>query len=136
MKESTREIVTAFLLVSNNKPVIFSSDEKKIDSIFQKATKKNIGIVKKKITFSKDRILQLGKNIFERKMPPEACGNPLEFRNKVIIELHSTLSRLSDLIKVDAQITWGKMSKKYGFESINVDDFSQWMLDINEYIKH
>jgi hypothetical protein len=33
MKENIREIVTAYLLLNNSEPVIFSSDEDKINDI-------------------------------------------------------------------------------------------------------
>lgn len=135
MTDQIREIVTAYLIVNNNEPVIFSSNETKINNIIDKATKKNITLKKRKITSNRDRVMEIGKNFFERVTPPEAFIDPIKFRNKLISEWHETISRLSDAIKVDCQISWAKICKKYNVEECSVDQFSTWMFDINEYIK-
>lgn len=136
MADQLREIVTAYLILNGNEPVIFSSNENKINDLVTVASKKNISLKKRKITTNKDRILEIGKNFFERKMPPEALKNPIEFRNKLILELHDTVNRLSDLIKVDAHLSWDKIRNKHNVDVCTLNEFSQWMLDINEYIKN
>jgi hypothetical protein len=134
MTEKIREIVTAYLVINGNEPVIFSSNEAKIDGIIAKAAKKNISLRKRKITSNKDRVLEIGKNFFERCVPVDALKDPITFRNKLICEWHETISRLSDTIKVDGQISWGKICKKYNVEECTVDQFSTWMFDIREFI--
>lgn len=136
MTEKIREIVTAYLVVNGEDPVIFSSDENKVNDIVSKATKKNISLKKRKITTNRERIMEIGKNFFQRKIPVEAMRNPIEFRNKLILELHNTVDRLSDLIKVDAKVSWNKIATRYNIDSCTVDEFSQWMFDINEFIKN
>jgi hypothetical protein len=135
MTEQLREIITAYLVVNGSEPVIFSSDESKIDNIVTVATKKNIRLKKRKITSNRERVLEIGKNFFERKTPKEAYDDPVKFRNKLIVEWHETISRLSDTIKVDGQLSWGKVCKKYNIEECTAEQFSTWMLDINEFIK-
>jgi hypothetical protein len=136
MTEQLREIVTAYLILNGDTPVIFSSDEEKVNDIVAKATKKNISLKKRKITTNKERILEIGKNFFERKIPEAALKNPIEFRNKLILELHATVDRLSDLIKVDAALSWVKIRARHNVDECTVNEFSQWMFDINEFIKN
>ncbi len=135
MKENIREIVTAYLLLNNSEPVIFSSDEDKINDIMVTAMKRNISLKKKNITSNKNRILEIGNNLFKREVPIKALEEPITFRNLLIKEWHDNLSRLSDVIKVDSQISWGRICKKYNVSECTVDEFSRWMFDINEYIK-
>ena len=135
MTEQLREIVTAYLVVNGNEPVIFSSNESKIDGIMTSASKKNISLKKRKITSNRERVMEIGKNFFERKTPTDAIRDPVTFRNKLITEWHANISRLSDCIKVDCQISWNKICKKYNVEECTVEQFSTWMLDINEFIK-
>jgi len=135
MTEQLREIVTAYLVINGNEPVIFSSNEEKINEIVDVATKKSIILKKRKITSNRARIMEIGCNFFNRKTPIEAIKDPITFRNKMITEWHATVVRLSDTIKVDAQITWGRICRKYNVEECSVEQFSTWMLDINEYIK-
>lgn len=136
MTEQLREIVTAYLIVNKEAPVIFSSDITKIENILQIATMKKINLKTKKITSNKDRIMEIGKNFFERKTPDAAKIDPIRFRNMLIKEWHDTVDRLSDLIKVDSQISWSKICKKHNLEACTVEEFSKWMLDINEFIKN
>jgi hypothetical protein len=134
MTESHREIVTAYLLVYEKEPIILSSNESKIDDIINKASIKNITLKKQKITTNKNRIHEMGKNFFEKSIPKEIINDPVTFRNKLISEWHTTISRLSDTIKVDGQLSWNKICKKYNFCECTVEEFSVWMLDIREYL--
>jgi hypothetical protein len=134
MTEQLREIVTAYLVVNGKEPVIFSSNENKVDKIIATASKKNITLKRRKITSNRERVMEIGKNFFERKTPAEAYQAPVQFRNKLISEWHENVARLSDAIKVDACISWGKICKKYNVEECTVEQFSTWMLDINEFI--
>lgn len=134
MTEQLREIVTAYLVVNGKEPVIFSSNEKKVDNIIAVASKKNIMLKRRKITSNRERVVEIGRNFFERKTPAEAYQSPIPFRNKLISEWHETVARLSDTIKVDACISWGRICKKYNVEECTVEQFSTWMLDINEFI--
>ncbi len=134
MTEQLREIVTAYLVINGREPVIFSSNENKVDKIISIASKKNITLKRRKITSNRERVMEIGKNFFERKTPDEAYRTPVQFRNKLISEWHENVARLSDTIKVDACISWGKICKKYNVEECTVEQFSTWMLDINEFI--
>jgi hypothetical protein len=131
--ENVRDILTAFLIVNeHNKPVIFSSDTSEVNDVINTANSKNIPLKTRKITTNKDRLIAIGKNLFERNLPLEALSDPLKFRNKLIIEWQETFSRISDTGKVDTKISWGKICKKYGVEECSIDEFSAWMLDIRE----
>lgn len=134
-KEFIREIVTAYLVVSVNEPIIFSTDEEKVDEIVKLATKNNKKVTKRNITTNKSRIYEIGKNFFERSAPKEAYDNPIHFRNILVKEWHDTMARLSDTIKPDSQISWNRICRKYSVCECSVDEFSKWMFDINEHIK-
>jgi hypothetical protein len=134
MAEQVRDIITAYLIVNGSEPVIFTSDEHRVNEIITTATKKNILLKKTKITSNKDRVGEIGENFFHRKTPPDAMKDPVGFRNKLIKEWHDTVDRLSDVIKVDSQISWNKICKKYNVETCTVEQFSTWMLDIKEYL--
>jgi hypothetical protein len=136
MTEQLREIVSAYFLINNEEPVIFSTDEDKINEIIRIASKNNISLKKRKITSNKDRVMEIGTNFFRRNTPTDAKKDPIKFRNLLVKDWHDTVDRLSDMIKVDAKISWSKICKKHNLEDCTVEEFSRWMLDIHEFIKN
>jgi hypothetical protein len=136
MTEQLREIVSAYILINGEEPVIFSSDEEKIEEVVRIASQNNISLKKRKITTNKDRIMEIGVNFFKRNTPLTAKQDPIKFRNLLVKDWHDTVDRLSDIIKVDAKISWAKICKKHNLEECTIEEFSRWMLDIHEFIKN
>ena len=128
----TREntIDKQFLVVCDVGPLLMTEDKNKaINSLKVARLKGHKGYVQE-ITASKDRLKELGKNLFKRKITNEQRKNILVTRAKVIKEFHDFRS---DNDFTDEYI-WKKIAKNNGLNGyVDLDDFSQWTLDVREF---
>jgi hypothetical protein len=85
------------------------------------------------ITASVERVKEIGKNLFKRKITLEERKNILNLRTKVIREFIDT----RDDSDFNIEYVWKKVAKNnklIGFQDL--DDFSQWTLDVREFNPH
>lgn len=130
-KQSTIE--KQYLVVCDLGPLIMSEDkEKAINSLKVARLKGHKGYVQE-ITANSNRIKEIGKNLFKRKVTEEQRKNILLTRAKVIREFID----MRDDNDFTIEYVWKKVAKNNklsGFEDL--DDFSQWTLDVREFNPH
>jgi hypothetical protein len=134
MNEPMREITTAYLVSTNGHGIILTTNKTKADSVIVNANKKKIPVKTVCITTNVGRIKAIGNNCVIRKLPDDGFKNPIQFRNKLIKEWHDCFSKISEKSRVSMGITWNKICCKYGIPECHYEDFSQWLLDYNEYV--
>jgi hypothetical protein len=131
----TREntIDKQFLVVCDVGPLIMTEDKNKaVNSLKVARMKGHRGYVQE-ITASKDRLKELGKNLFKRQITSEQRKNILSTRAKVIKEFHDFRN---DNDFTDEYV-WKKIAKNNQLVGYaDLDDFSQWTLDIREFNPH
>ena len=122
-----------FLVVCDLGPLIMTDKrDKAINSLKVARIKGHIGYLQE-ITASSTRIKEIGKNLFKRKISLEERKNILDFRAKIIREVLDM--KYDTDFSVD--IIWKKVAKNnklVGFDDL--DDFSQWTLDVREFNPH
>lgn len=130
-KQSTIE--KQYLVICDLGPLIMSEDkEKAINSLKVARLKGHKGYVQE-ITANSNRIKEIGKNLFKRKVTEEQRKNILLTRAKVIREFID----MRDDNDFTIEYVWKKVAKNNklsGFEDL--DDFSQWTLDVREFNPH
>lgn len=122
-----------FLVVSDVGPLIMTEDRNKaINSLKVARVKGHRGYLQE-ITSSETRIKEIGKNLFKRKITDEQRKNILDTRAKVIKECLD-MRYDTDLNEVSI---WKKVAKNNNLTGfLDLDDFSQWTLDIREFNPH
>jgi len=130
-KENTIE--KQFLVVCDLGPLIMTEKrDKAINSLKVARIKGHVGYLQE-ITASSTRIKEIGKNLFKRKVSLEERGKILDFRARVIKEVLD-MKYDTDLSEENIWKKVAKNNKLTGFEDL--DDFSQWTLDVREFNPH
>jgi hypothetical protein len=119
-----------YLVVCDVGPLIMTENkDKAINSLKIARLKGHRGYVQE-ITASSDRLKEIGKNLFKRKITPIERMNILETRGKVIREYID----VRDDNDYTDEVAWKRVvknNKLSGF--VDLDDFSQWTLDVREF---
>lgn len=76
-----------------------------------------------------ERFKELGKNLF--KPIPSDIKDVIAYRNKIIKDWHNSVSAIKG---ANPEIVWAKVAKRNGVESVNVNEFNQWIMDHLRYI--
>jgi len=120
-----REIVCAYVVISNTNVVSISTCVDKTDELCT--------TLKDKVTY---RVKKINTHLERLHQITNTCHfynieYPLNFRNKVILDWHSMNDKVEDMGgRVNLDKTWEKIKSKYGIE-LSVDDFSQAMFDLH-----
>jgi hypothetical protein len=124
-----------FLIVCDLGPLIMTPDkEKAINSLKIARIKGHRGYLQE-ISANGERIKEIGKNLFKRKVSEDQRKNILNIRAKIIREyLDLKNDRDNDYTP---EFVWKKVAKANNLTGfIDIDDFSQWTLDVREFNPH
>jgi hypothetical protein len=129
----TNKIEKHYLVVCDVGPLIMTENkDKAINSLKIARLKGHRGYVQE-ITASTERLKEIGKNLFKRKISPNERMNILITRGKIIREFID----VRDDNDFTDEVAWKKVTKNNqltGFSDL--DDFSQWTLDVREFNPH
>lgn len=122
-----------YLVVSDVGPLIMTEDKNKaINSLKVARVKGHRGYLQE-ITSSESRIKEIGKNLFKRKISDEQRKKILDTRARVIKDCLD-MRYDTDLNEVSI---WKKVAKNNNLTGFSdLDDFSQWTLDVREFIPY
>lgn len=125
------KIVTNYIVIVGNKPVIMLSDKNKADKIAEMATQKNKKVLIRQVTGSETRINEIGFNLFKVKINDKLRQNIDLFRNVIVRKC----LEYKDSRGVDEEIAWRRVCKEKApaFKSMSYGQFCQWTLDVREY---
>lgn len=129
------EIISAWLVSDNQKAYVLTCNKQKAEQIFNKLKSvKNTVIHLQKITNSKERISQIGKNLFSLKKNINNKNDLIDYRNKIIKEWKN---KVDSIPNANEKIVWEKIAQKDEFlkNFSTAEDFSTWCLDMLNYVK-
>jgi hypothetical protein len=124
-----------FLVVCDVGPLIMTDDKDKAINSLKAARIKGHRAYLQEITASSTRIKEIGKNLFKRKVDEEQRKNILSIRAKVVRQFLDTKTDHDN--ELSDEVIWKKITKNnklIGF--VDLDDFSQWTLDVREFNPH
>lgn len=127
------DIEKQFLVVCDIGPLIMTEDKTKAINTLKVARLKGYRGYLQEITAASSRVKEIGKNLFKRKVSLEERKNILSLRARIIREFIDTRDD-QDLSPEQAWKKVAKLNNLQGF--IDLDDFSQWTLDIREFNPH
>lgn len=127
------EIEKQYLVVCDLGPLIMTEDKTKAINTLKVARVKGHKGYLQEITASTTRLKEIGKNLFKRKVNLEERKNILNFRARIIREFIDT----RDDLDLSPEQAWKKVSKVNNLSNFSdLDDFSQWTLDVREFNPH
>lgn len=129
------EIISVWLVSDNQKAYILTCNKEKAEQIFNKLkTIKNNSIYIKKITHYKERIYQIGKNLFSLKKDIQNTDELINYRNTIIKKWKNQVDSIPN---ANEELVWKKIAQKDDFlkNFETAEDFSTWCLDVLQYIK-
>lgn len=124
-----------YLIVCDLGPLIMTPDkEKAINSLKVARIKGHRGYLQE-ISANTERIKEIGKNLFKRKVSEEQRKNILNIRAKVVREFIDIKSDRDN--ELSPEYIWKKVAKNNSLSGFaDIDDFSQWTLDVREFNPH
>lgn len=118
-----------FLVLSDLGPLVMTKDKDKAIATLKLVKSKNRKACIVDINAKPERIMELGVNLFKRKISEEDRKNILKIRNKIVREFID----YRDDNDFTTEFAWRKISKKYSYEHASYEEWNQWTLDILEY---
>lgn len=121
-----------FLVLSELGPLVLTKDKDKAIASLKlvKTWNKKACIVD--INAKKERIMELGVNLFKRKITDTIRRNILDIRNNLIREFID----YRDDNDYTSEFAWKRIAKKHNLVHSSYEEWNQWALDVLEYNTH
>ena len=121
-----------FLVLSEMGPLVLTKDKDKAIATLKLVKMKNKKACIVDINAREERVIELGVNLFKRKVTDETRKNILSIRNNLIREFID----YRDDNDFTSEFAWKRIAKKHNLEQSTYEEWNQWALDILEYNTH
>ncbi len=121
-KEQIRQIVSGWLIVGKNGPLMLSPTENKVAEVIDKIKEKGVEVTITAITVHIERFKEIGRNLITWKMPPAAkTMGIMSYRNFLVLQTHDKGS-------------WEWVREKQGLPEMTYEEMNQWFMDYMKYV--
>lgn len=122
LKEQIRQIVSGWLIVGSNGPLILSPNKEKVAEIVDALKDKHKESTTTAITVHVDRFKELGRNLIQWKIPDIAKrAGVMRYRNYLVLQTHEKGS-------------WDWVREKNNLPEMTYEEMNQWLMDYMKYV--
>ena len=122
IKEQVRQLVSGWLVLGKNGPLILSPSEDKIAEVVDKLKQKGIDNTIIAITVHIERFKEIGRNLVQWKLPEEAKQiGVMQYRNSLVLKTHETGC-------------WEWVREKQGLPKMTYEEMNGWLMDHMKYV--